>query len=161
MSPQTDIHDGADMAEYGLRNYVHRIANALGVGPESTYAELADEATAYIALSDRLFRHPSRDVALTWDGSHGWAVGMETRCGEDLLMLAWYGSDMVPAPENVVAFTKSVLAGEPVGQSAPPTADATAVRDRLGAYLAPHTGEPAGSPRTNGGVEDGGRTPVA
>lgn len=135
MSPLTDIHDCADMAQFGLRTYVHRIAGALGVGPESTYAELADQSTAYIALGDRLSAHPTRDVALVWDGNQGWAVGMEAPCGEDLLMLAWYGPDMVPDPDNVVTFTKSVLVGEQTGQPAPPTAGATSVRDRLVAYV--------------------------
>lgn len=134
MTLQTDIHDCADMAQFGLRNYVHHIAGALGVGPESTYAELADQATAYIALGDRLPAHPTRDVALVWDGDHGWAVGMEALCGEDLLMLAWYGPDILPEPDGVVMFTKSILVGERTGQPAPPAAEIEDVRDRLVAY---------------------------
>lgn len=125
----------ADAAATGLRHYVYRIAAALGVGPEGTCWELADEANAYVALNDRLARFPTRDVALTWDGDRGWAVGVETRSGEDLLVVSWYGPDVVPAPDDVVVFAKAVFADEPVGQPTPPHGADPAVLARLATYL--------------------------
>lgn len=115
-----ELHDQTDPAQWGLRSYVHRIATGLGLGPESVWYELADQSSAYLALSDRLADAPGQDVALIWDDTHGWAVGIEPRTGGDLLVRAWYGEDPLPAPEDVVAFTKSVLAGQPAGQHSPP-----------------------------------------
>jgi hypothetical protein len=118
-------HEQTDPAGRGLRSYVHRIAAGLGLGPESVWCELADQSAAYLALTDRLADAPGQDVALIWDDTHGWAVGTEPRAGADLLVRAWYGDDPLPAPEDVVAFTKSVLAGQPAGQRTPPTPHTT------------------------------------
>lgn len=137
MTDPTDID--AEAAEAALRTYVHRVAAALGVGPESTWTELADRPGAYIALGDRLPRQPAGDVALTWDGISGWALGVEIGGGEELLVLDRYGPDVVPDPDDVVAFTKSVLAGESPGQPAaarpPLPGNGDTVRARLRAYL--------------------------
>lgn len=126
----------ADSAARGLRTYVHRIATALGIGPEGTYCEVAEISSAYIALGGHLARHPARDVALTWDDARGWAVGVETRSGEDLLVVAWYGPDPVPAPDDVVGFAKDVFAGERAGRPTPPRpyGDSGAVLARLATY---------------------------
>jgi hypothetical protein len=112
--------DMVDFVERGLRCYVHRIAAGLGIGAESVTTELADQPVAYLALPGRSPDHLDRDVALIWDDRHGWACGVETGCGEDMLVVAWYGEDVLPAPDDVVAFAKAFLVGQPAGQPTPP-----------------------------------------
>ena len=119
MTTVTDAYSVAWQAERGLRDYVHRIATELNLGPEATYSEFADVATAYIALDHQLCDKPDRDLALIWDECQGWALAVETGCGEDLLVLYWYGSDLVPDPQEVAYFVRLALAGE-WGDSMPP-----------------------------------------
>lgn len=114
-----EFGDYDERAEWGLRRYVCRIATALGVGPESVCCELERPANGYLALDERLPDYPERDVALVWDAVHGWAVGFETGSGEDLLMFAYLGEDVLPEPERVVTFTKEVLAGHATGECSP------------------------------------------
>jgi len=109
--------NGDSSALRALTRYVHRVAEGLGVGPESTWCELADQPNAYVALE----HHRGRtDMALVWDEQHGWAAVVETYSGEDMLVLAYFGPDPLPVPADVVAFTELVLAGEPAGQKDPP-----------------------------------------
>lgn len=99
-----------EQAERGLRAYVDRVADELNVDPAATYCELADSATAYIALDEQLPDKPHRDLALVWDHHHGWALAIESSCGEDLLILNWYGPYLVPEPPHVAHFLKRALA---------------------------------------------------
>lgn len=130
-----DIYGCTEPAERGLRCYVHRVASGLGLGPESTYCELAPPASAYLALEDRLADWPDRDTAVVWDDQRGWAVGVETASGEDLLVVAWYGPDLVPAPEEVVRFVKNALTGHYPSPARPPCLARTS-GDALSAHLA-------------------------
>ena len=100
-----------------LQHYVHRIADGLGVGPESAWCEMADKPNAYVALE----HHRGRaDLALVWDQRHGWAVVVEAHSGEDTPVLAYFGPDPLPVPADVVAFANLVVAGESAGQKNPP-----------------------------------------
>jgi anti-anti-sigma factor len=129
-------HEHGEPAESGLRCYVHRVAAGLGLGPESVWYELADRATAYLALDQQSVDHPDQDAALVWDDTRGWAVAIEGGTGDGLAVLAWYGQDPLPAPEDVAAFTKSVLAGQRAGQPTPPARQpADRVRERLTRFL--------------------------
>lgn len=112
-----------DQAERRLRAYVRRVARGLGLGPESAWCEVAEEANAYVALDRQLPQRPGRDVALVWDERRGWAVGVETGSGEDLLIVAWHGPELLPAPARVVRFTEAVLAGDET-RSVPPVISA-------------------------------------
>lgn len=103
-----------------LRAYLARVATGLGLGPESWFCEFTDVRTAYVALAGRLPVAPDRDAALLWDDRHGWSVAIETGSAEDLIVLAWYGPDLLPAPEDVVAFVQRLLRGRPAGQPRPP-----------------------------------------
>lgn len=111
-----EFADQDERAEWGLRGYVCRIATALGVGPESVCCEWERPANGYLALDGRIPGYPERDVALVWDAVHGWAVGFETGSGEDVLMCAYLGGDVLPVPDRVVTFVRDVLAGHPVGR---------------------------------------------
>ncbi|MEU5259404.1 DUF6292 family protein [Amycolatopsis sp. NPDC021455] len=105
-------------ARSGLSGYLAVVSAALGVGGESCTADLDVPASAYVALDLRLPRHPGRDLALLWDERHGWALAMETHSGEDLLVLAYLGDDLVPSPARVRGFVAAIR--DAGGPSAPP-----------------------------------------
>ena len=96
-------------SEHGLRLYTAQTANAVGAGPEAAWCEWADAPGAYIPLDHRLPEHPHRDAALIWAAEHGWAVAVETGCGEDLLIAASLGGDVLPAPDTVAAWVRAVV----------------------------------------------------
>lgn len=122
LMPVTEHADGPsnddvwyELAEHGLHHYTVQTANAVGTGPEAAWSEWADAPSAYIALESRLPDHPDRDAALIWDAEQGWAVAVETGCGEDLLITASLGGDVLPPPETVAAFVRAVLTGRHTG----------------------------------------------
>lgn len=126
-----------DTVERGLRCYVIRVAAGLGLGAESLWCELADTDNAYLALRDQLPANPTRDLALLWDDTRGWALGMETGSGEDPLILARYGTDLLPPPEDVLAFAKTIIAHYPDTALVPATRRPTepdALETRLAGY---------------------------
>lgn len=120
--PRPDIdEDSQARAEWGLRCYVQQIAIGLGIGLESACCEAILPASAYLALTQRLVSAPDRDVALYWDATHGWAVGMESGAGGAPVLVAYLGgADVLPDSESVVLFAKTVLADQPAGQPNPP-----------------------------------------
>lgn len=136
--------DGGQRAEWGLRRYVGQVAVGLGVGVESTCCEATAPANAYIALTQRLYRAPDRDVALLWDAVRGWALGIESGCGEGVLVLAYLGGEQLLAePAAVVVFAETMLAGRNAGQSGPPVlALQGSLGSRLADYARPEVGEP-------------------
>ncbi|WP_372661393.1 DUF6292 family protein [Amycolatopsis kentuckyensis] len=121
----------------GLAGYLAAVSAAVGVGEESCTVDLDDPASAYVALDVRLSRHPGRDMALLWDERHGWAFAMETNSGEDLLVLAYLGGELVPAPARVRAFVAAIrVAGGASGEPVPP--DLRSERGELRARLLRH-----------------------
>lgn len=108
----TDACSVTEQAELGLRHYIHRVAVELGLDPAATYCELAEFASAYVALDDKLPDKPHRDLALVWDEHQGWALAIESSCGEDLRLLSWYGAELVPDPPRVAHFLKTALGDE-------------------------------------------------
>lgn len=128
MSVTEHADDSADeevlpeLAEHGLRHYTARIAGAVDVGPEAAWCEWADAPSAYIALDQKLPDHPDRDAALIWAAERGWAVAVETGCGEDLLITASLNGDVLPAPETVATWFHAVLAGKYTGAHRRPNA---------------------------------------
>jgi hypothetical protein len=104
-----------EQAERGLRHYTARIAAAVGTGPEAAWCEWADAPSAYVALDRKLPGHPDRDTALIWAAERGWAVAVEAGCGEDLLITASLGGDVLPPPETVATWVRAVLAGRHCG----------------------------------------------
>ncbi|MEV4318753.1 DUF6292 family protein [Actinocrispum sp. NPDC049592] len=111
---QADDEILPELAERGLRHYTARVAAAVGAGPEAAWCEWADAPSAYIALDQRLPGHPDRDAALIWTAERGWAVAVETGCGEDLLITAALGGDVLPAAATVAAWLRAVRSGKRV-----------------------------------------------
>ncbi|MET8846861.1 DUF6292 family protein [Amycolatopsis sp. NPDC004625] len=118
----------------GLTGYLAAVSTAVGVGEESCTVDLDAPASGYIALDVRLCRYPGRDMALVWDERHGWAFAMETHSGEDLLVLAYLGGELVPGPARVRGFVAAIRdAGGAPGEPVPPDlrGDRRELMDRL------------------------------
>jgi hypothetical protein len=133
-----------ERAEHGLRHYTARVAAAVGTGPEAAWCEWADAPSAYVALDRRLPGHPDRDAALIWAAERGWAVAVETGSGEDPLITASLGSDVLPPPETVAAWVRAVLASRhPDARGRPSTAVGADLAHRLAdwAGYGPTTGD--------------------
>jgi hypothetical protein len=127
-------------AARGLRGYLRQVCRALGIGPEASCWEVDDRATAYVALDGRLPGYPDHDLALVWDEEHGWAAALETRSGDDMIVLCYLGWDVLPRPEVVVEFVTALRADDYPGQPDPPALRRALVDDglydRLATYLA-------------------------
>ncbi|MEV4602959.1 DUF6292 family protein [Amycolatopsis sp. NPDC049253] len=96
------------------------VSAAVGVGVESCTVDLDDPVSAYVALDVRLRRRPGRDTALVRDERHGWSFAMETHSGEDLLVLAYLGGEVVPEPIAVRRFVAGVRSADAVPVPVPP-----------------------------------------
>lgn len=81
---------------------------------------MADWANAYVAPADKLPGSPDRDTALIWDGCLRWVLAVETHSGEDLLVQAYLGGQLLPEPGMVVGFAKQVSAEGPCAAVARP-----------------------------------------
>lgn len=97
--------------------------------------EAAEEVSAYVALDGRLARHPDRDTALLWDERSGWSFAMETHSGEDLLVLAHLGGELVPDPLRVAAFV-AACGSLGCSDAAPVPPDLSGDQDSLLSWLA-------------------------
>lgn len=107
----------------GLRRYIGNVAAALGVGLESCVIDSTTPASAYVALDVRLPRFPGRDLALLWDERFGWSAAVEAHCGEELLVLAYRGGELLATPKDVTRFVTDLRANRSTGTSAPPQID--------------------------------------
>lgn len=123
-------------AAQGLPRYVQRVAAELGLSGHGFFAQLEPPAHAYLALDTRVARFPNRDVALVWDEVHGWAVAVESRSGEDLVVLSYLGDDVLPDPDVVAARTRRILAGTDQARTTPPALREASDHDDLPARLA-------------------------
>lgn len=93
----------------GFSRYIQRVAERVGAGIDQWCCRGEHPMEAYIALNRSLPRFPGREVALLWEETCGWALAVETRSGEDLIVLGYLGEDAVPTPEAVAAFGASVV----------------------------------------------------
>ncbi|MEV0067810.1 MULTISPECIES: DUF6292 family protein [unclassified Amycolatopsis] len=116
---QTAIDDDHGL-RCGLTGYLSAVSAAVGVGVESCTVDLDDPVSAYVALDVRLRRRPGRDTALVWDERYGWSFAMETHSGEDLLVLAYFGDEVVPDPVAVRRFVAGVRSADAVPAPVPP-----------------------------------------
>ncbi|WP_409464661.1 DUF6292 family protein [Amycolatopsis sp. GA6-003] len=125
----------------GMSAYLDAVSAAAGVGPESTTMDLDAPMSAYLALDGRLAVHPGRDTALVWDERHGWSFTIETHSGEDLLVVAYLGGELVPSPSRVREFVRAVHARtRRASPPAPPdlSGDRDDLLGLLLGYRAPH-----------------------
>lgn len=124
----------------GLRSYLWQVCRALGIGPEASYCDVDDRASAYVALDGRLPGYPDHDLALVWDEENGWAAALENRTGDDMVVLCYLGWDVLPPPAAVVSFVAELRADGYPGQPDPPALRVALADDgfydRLSAYLA-------------------------
>ncbi|WP_406632640.1 DUF6292 family protein [Amycolatopsis sp. WGS_07] len=111
----------------GMSAYLDAVSAAAAVGPESRTMDLDGPVSAYLALDGQLAAHPGRDTALVWDERHGWSFAIETHSGEDLLVIASLGGELLPSPDRVREFVRAVRART---QPAPPPAPPDLSRDR-------------------------------
>ncbi len=105
--------------DLGLRRYVHLVTEALGMTGECSYVDVQRPAGAYLALDGRVARFPDRDVALLWSEEGGWSAAVETESGDDPVVLAHMGGDLVPPPHAVAEWASDFLRDEHNGDPAP------------------------------------------
>lgn len=118
-------------AARGLRNYLRQVCRAFGIGPQAGCVDVDNRASAYIALDGRLPGYPEHDLALVWDEENGWAAALETRAGDDMIILCYLGWDVLPPPATMVGFVARLRAGDYPGQPDPPRLRRALVDDRL------------------------------
>jgi hypothetical protein len=131
--------DFDDSVTRGLQRYVRLVSRALGLRGPCSYIQSDEPLSAYIALDGRFPRFPDRDVALLWDEHAGWSAAIETHSGEDLLVVAYLGDELLPPPDTVAAwvrglFRRDLLPVRRLDEHAT-RANADSMRQRLSAYL--------------------------
>jgi hypothetical protein len=126
----------------GLRRYVGLVTEALGYTGQAFHVQTEPPATGYIPLDGRIPAFPGRDVALLWDERHGWCGAIETASGEDLIVVSYLGSDVLPAPRVVARFAAALVAGDGPGQAEPPAFRSVDADDDLADRLAGYGPEP-------------------
>jgi hypothetical protein len=128
--------DGLGAPAVGLRQYLLAVATKLDV--PAWFCDVTVPAAAYLALEHRLARFPDHETALLWDERDGWAAAVESSTGEDVVVLAYLGGDVLPKPAAVAAFVREVYADGDAGQLAAPGFRRPGARDgfeeRLAAY---------------------------
>jgi Family of unknown function (DUF6292) len=132
--------DFDDSVMRGLHRYVRLVSQALGLRGECSFVQ---PDSAYIALDGRLDRFPDHDVALLWEETRGWSAAIETHSGEELIVVARFGQELLPPPETVAAWTRGLF--HPHRDPAPARhlddrpepANVDRMRQRLAAYVDP------------------------
>lgn len=122
--------DFEEAATRALREYVRRVTEALGLSGECSLVQAERPASAYVAVDGHLPGFPDHDVALVWDERDGWAAAVETHSGEDLVVRARLGGDVLPPPAAVAAWLDGVLRGAAVSLPAPRRVEDLAARLR-------------------------------
>lgn len=101
-----------DFLVRALRGYARSVTRELGLTPERSYVQVEGLATVFLELDSRLPAFPDREAALLWDQRRGWAAAVETHSGEDLIVQAWFGSDLLPRPRVVARWVDALLRGD-------------------------------------------------
>ncbi|MFL6125363.1 DUF6292 family protein [Actinophytocola sp.] len=133
--------DFDDSVARGLLHYVRRVSRALDLHGECSYVQTDEPFSAYIALDGRLGQFPNRDVALLWEEGRGWSAAVESGGGEELLVVARLGADVLPPPAAVAAWARALF--EPRHDLRPVTdpderpSTVDGLGQRLAAYVTP------------------------
>jgi len=136
-----------DTAARGLRRYVRMVAEAIGLGAESSLVQLEDPICAYVALDRCPAGYPGHDFALLWDERHGWALALEAPGGTRLEPLGYLAAGLLPVPLVVAAYVNAACAGCGFGPAAPVSDETTDLAGRLESFADPvGAGTPAAEP---------------
>lgn len=95
-------------AALGLRQYVRQVAEHLGCTGDAFLVQCEAPASAYLPLTHQLYGFPGRDAALLWHHRNGWSAEVD-----DTLVVAQFGGDPLPPPEEVAGFVADLVAGRP------------------------------------------------
>ena len=126
----------------GLRRYVGLVTEELGYTGHACHVQTEAPAIAYLPLDERTPAFPSRDLALLWDERHGWCGAIETASGEDLIVVSYLGTDVLPLPRVVARFARELIAGTGPGQAEPPAFRDIDADDDLAERLEAYAPEP-------------------
>lgn len=108
---------------WGLGCYLRTVADALGLPSDAANWEIAEEASAYVALDGRIPRFPDRNLMLIWHEARGWLVATEPDGSHDSsTVVARLRGDIVPRPGAVAAFVHGVMSGRYEDVPTPPGA---------------------------------------
>lgn len=137
--------DFDDSVARGLRRYVQLVSRSVGLRGECSYTQADEVAHAYIALDGSLPSFPDHDVALLWDEAHGWSAAVEHRSGGDPQVVARLAGDVLPAPEAVATWVRSLFRQHRTVEGADPKAQHPRPRtgdlqQRLAAYTVAESG---------------------
>lgn len=136
--------DGLGAPARGLRQYLLAVAARLDA--PAWFCEVDVPAGAYVALERRLARFPDHETALLWDEQDGWAAAVESAGGDEVIVLAYLGQDVLPAPEAVEAFVKDLYREQYPGRPDPPDFRRPGTADGFDDRLAAYAGDPVGRP---------------
>jgi hypothetical protein len=134
--------DGLGAAARGLRQYLLAVAAKLDA--PAWFCEVDVPAGAYLALERRLARFPGHETALLWDERDGWAAAVESAAGDEVIVLAYLGEDVLPPPEAVVAFVTGFYRETYPGQPDPPDFRRPGAADGFDERLAAYAGDTVG-----------------
>ncbi|MFB9689255.1 DUF6292 family protein [Amycolatopsis plumensis] len=134
--------DGLGAAARGLRQYLLAVAAKLNA--PAWFCEVDVPAGAYVALERRLARFPEHEVALLWDERDGWSAAVESSTGDEVIVLAYLGEDVLPAPEAVVEFVTGLYGEKYPGRPDPPDFRRPGTGDGFDERLAAYAGDPVG-----------------
>ena len=118
----------------GFERYVQRVAVGVGAGIEQWCCRREHPLEAYIALDRTVPRFPGREGALLWEETCGWALAVETRSGEDLIVLGYLGEHAVPTPDAVADFAATLGTRSPHWVMNSPLADSDETARELRSY---------------------------
>jgi hypothetical protein len=62
-----------------------------------------------LALDGHLARFPEHDVALLWDGRHGWSAAIEPRDGGNLVVVADFAGPVFAPPLAVARWVAALF----------------------------------------------------
>ncbi|SEC95668.1 hypothetical protein SAMN04489727_5749 [Amycolatopsis tolypomycina] len=134
--------DGLGAAARGLRQYLLVVAAKLDA--PAWFCEVDVPAGAYLALERRLARFPDHETALLWDERDGWSAAVESATGDEVIVLAYLGEDVLPPPEAVVAFVTGLYGEQYPGQPDAPDFRRPGTADGFDERLAAYAGDPVG-----------------
>ncbi|MFC4857767.1 DUF6292 family protein [Actinophytocola glycyrrhizae] len=119
-----------------LADYVHQVAEVIGVPADAVGHEVTDTATAYIALAQRCVAQPDHDLMLVWDERLGWYIAAETAPTESPIVMAYLAGEAVPPPAAVARFVTDTADGRHMCLIRPvlPPAERTALAEKMAAH---------------------------